>query len=93
MAGEAAEQVVLTLFVRGYSRRSAAAIQLVRRVCDERLAGRFQLEVIDVADQPALVREAGITTAPALVRYQPEPMLRTVGPLTEPRILEGMGLG
>lgn len=85
-------EVELALFVRGCSGHSAAAIQLVRRLCDERLGTRCLLEVIDVTSDPERVREAGVMTAPALVRIKPEPRLRTSGPLTEARVLTGMGL-
>ena len=58
----------LTLYVNGASPRSIAAIEAVRRVCDEELGGHVNLEVIDVQQQPALVLRDQIIAAPTLVK-------------------------
>ena len=86
------ETMLIELFVQGQSARSSAALEVVRRVCEERLRGRYQLDVIDIQQQPDRISDAGIIAAPALVRRRPEPVLRTIGHLTEARVLNGLGL-
>jgi hypothetical protein len=83
---------VLHLYVRGWSPQSEAAIRLVRRLRDERLAGRCELEVIDVHQQPELAHRGGVLATPTLVRAAPGPVRRVVGQLTEARICEALDL-
>lgn len=85
-------EFVLELFVQGQSVQSNAALELVRSVCEARLAGRYSLEVIDIQQQPERTRDADIVAAPALLRRWPEPMLWTVGRFSEARVLQGLGL-
>lgn len=84
--------VVLELFVQGQSARSNAAVAVVQGVCEARFPGRYRLDVIDIQQHPERTRRAGIAVAPALVRLAPQPVLRTVGRLTEERVLRGLGL-
>ena len=84
----------LTLYVNGASPRSIAAIEAVRRVCDEELGGHVNLEVIDVQQQPALVLRDQIIAAPTLVKRLPAPLRRMVGDLSDPaRLRLGLDLG
>ncbi len=85
-------EIVLELFVQGQSARSGAALELVRRVCETHLKSRYQLEVIDIQQQPERTREASVAAAPALIRRAPEPVLRITGLFTEERILTSLGL-
>ena len=73
----------LTLYVRGASPRSAAALETVRRICDEELADRVELRVVDVALEPALVLEDQIMAIPTLVKRLPAPLRRLVGNLSD----------
>ena len=95
MTGEAADDGwTLTLYVNGASPRSIDAIEAVRRVCDEELGGRVDLEVIDVQQAPALVVRDQIIAAPTLIRRLPAPLRRIVGDLSDPaRLRLGLDLG
>jgi circadian clock protein KaiB len=84
---------VLRLFVTGMTPRSTRAIRAVRAICQERLEGRFQLEIVDVYQQPQLIRGEQIVATPTLVKYQPEPLRRIVGDMTDTkRLCYGLGL-
>jgi circadian clock protein KaiB len=78
------ETYVLRLFVTGTTTRSLRAIANVRRVCDEHLAGRFDLEVVDVYADPDATREHQIVATPTLVKVRPEPVRRLIGDLSDP---------
>lgn len=73
----------LTLYVNGASPRSAAAIVAVRRLCDEDLADRVDLNVINAAEHPALVKKDHILALPTLVKHSPGPPRHLVGNLTD----------
>ena len=84
----------LTLYVSGASPRSAAAMETVRRLCDEELAGRVELEIVDLAEEPARVRDDQIMAVPTLVKHQPPPLRRLVGNLADvERLRAGLDLG
>jgi len=84
----------LTLYVSGASPRSAEAITAVRRICDEDLAGRVELTVLDATDHPDRVLADHILAIPTLVKNSPEPMRHLVGNLTDAdRVRAGLDLG
>ena len=84
----------LTLYVSGASPRSAAALETVRRICDEELSGRVDLRVVDLAQEPARVMEDQILAVPTLVKHQPSPLRRMVGNLADAdRVRAGLDLG
>ena len=88
-----AQQYVLRLYVTGMTPRSTRAISAVRAICEEFLAGRFDLEIIDVYQQPALIRDEQILATPTLVKKGPEPERRMIGDMTNrARVLAGLGL-
>ena len=87
------ETYVLRLFVAGTTTRSQNAITNVRRICDQHLAGRFDLEVIDVYTHPEQTRDFQIVATPTLVKLMPEPLRRIVGDLSNrQRVLNGLRL-
>ena len=87
------EQFVLRLYVTGMTPRSTRAIRAVRTVCDEFLSGRYALEIIDVYQQPARIRDEQIVATPTLVRQGPAPMRRMIGDMTNrTRLLQGLGI-
>jgi circadian clock protein KaiB len=73
----------LTLYVSGASPRSSEAIVTVRQICDEDLAGRVDLTVVNAVDHPALVKRDHILALPTLVKHAPEPLRHLVGNLTD----------
>ena len=84
----------LTLYVSGASPRSAEAILAIRRICDEDLAGRVDLTIVNAAENPALVREDHIVAVPTLVKRTPEPLRHLVGNLSDlERVRAGLDLG
>lgn len=84
---------VLRLYVTGMTPRSTRAIGAVRAICEEFLAGRFELEIIDVYQQPALIRDEQIIATPTLVKKGPSPERRMIGDMTNrARLLSGLGL-
>jgi circadian clock protein KaiB len=86
-------QYVLRLYVTGKTPNSVRAISRVREICEEYLPGRYQLQVIDIYQQPALAEGDSIQMAPTLVRREPGPLRRLIGNLADrDRILAGLEL-
>ncbi|MBW3097404.1 circadian clock KaiB family protein [Pseudohoeflea coraliihabitans] len=84
---------VLRLYVTGSTPRSTRAVEIIRRVCEERLNGRYDLEVIDIYQNPQAARDAQIIAAPTLVKILPEPLRRIIGDLSNSdRVLAGLNL-
>jgi circadian clock protein KaiB len=87
------QQYVLRLYVTGMTPRSTRAIRSIRSICEEFLAGRFSLEIIDVYQQPALIRDEQIFATPTLVKKGPEPERRMIGDMSNrARVMAGLGL-
>jgi len=85
---------LLTLYVSGASPRSAEAIDTVRRICDEELAGRVELRIVDVSERPAPAISDDIFAVPTLVKRWPPPSRRLVGNLANAdRVRAGLNLG
>ncbi len=84
---------VLRLYVSGTTPRSLQAIEAVRAVCEENLAGRYEIEVIDLYKKPEAARERQIIAAPTLVRELPLPIRKLIGDLTDvKRVLKGLDI-
>ncbi|MBV9485877.1 MAG: hypothetical protein JO246_07440 [Frankiaceae bacterium] len=89
----AQQAYVLRLYVVGLTPASQRAIMRLREICEQHLAGRYQLEVIDIHLQPELAAEADIIATPTLLRLLPEPVVRIVGDLADNhRVLVGLDL-
>jgi len=87
------DEWILRLYVAGQSARSAAALRNLKAICDEHLAGRYRIEVIDLLKQPQLARGDQIVAVPTLVRHLPPPMKKIIGDLSnEERVLVGLDL-
>ena len=85
------ERYVMRLFVTGMTPRSLEAITRAKAICEEYLAGRYELEVIDIYQQPELARGDQIVACPTLVRKLPLPLRRLVGDLSNvERVLRGL---
>jgi circadian clock protein KaiB len=84
---------LLRLYITGNTDKSSRAILNLREVCEKHLEGRYQLEVIDINQQPALARHDQIIATPTLVKQLPLPIRRLIGDLSETeRILVGLDL-
>jgi len=83
----------LRLYIAGQTQRSLAALANLRKLCDEHLAGRYQIEVVDLLEHPQLAAGDEIVAIPTLVRKLPAPMRKIIGDLrnTE-RALVGLQL-
>ena len=87
------EKYVLRLFVAGMNSKSIQAVENIKRICESYLAGRYQLEVIDVYQQPILAKEGQIVAAPTLIKELPPPLRKLVGSMSDTqRVLVGMDL-
>ena len=86
-------QYVLRLYVTGTTGRSVHAIQNVKRVCEEHLDGRYELEVVDLYKNLPLARGDQIVAAPTLIKRLPLPLRRLIGDMSdEERVLVGLDL-
>lgn len=74
---------LLRLYVAGATDRSRQAILRARQLCETELKGNYELEVIDVYQQPILARDGQIIAVPTLVRDFPKPVRRLIGDLTK----------
>ena len=87
------EEWILRLYVAGQSPRSAAALRNLKAICDQHLAGRYRIELIDLLKNPQLARGDQIVAVPTLVRHLPPPMKKIIGDLSnEERVLVGLDL-
>lgn len=83
----------LRLYVAGQTPRSITALANLKRLCDTRLAGQYEIEVIDLLRHPHLARQDQIVAIPTLVRKLPRPMRKIIGDLSgRERVLVGLGL-
>jgi circadian clock protein KaiB len=73
----------LRLYVAGDSPRSRAAIMNLRRLCEQHLAGRHTIEIVDLLKNPALAKAHQIVAIPTLIRQLPEPVKRVIGDLSD----------
>jgi circadian clock protein KaiB len=87
------ERYILKLYVAGMTSRSTRAVENVRAFCEKHLEGRYDLQVIDVYQQPALARTEQLIAAPTLIKKLPLPLRRLIGDMSnEERILVGLDL-
>ena len=85
--------VHLCLYVAGLTPRSTLAVAELNHLCEQHLAGRCSVEIIDIYQQPERAVEAQIVAVPTLVKTQPAPTQRSIGKLTDSqRVLRNLGL-
>lgn len=88
-----AEYWCLRLYVAGQSPRSIHAFQNLKELCETHLAGRYEIEIIDLIENPRLARGDQIVAVPTLVRKLPEPVRKIIGDLSNTdRVLVGLDL-
>ena len=84
---------MLRLYVTGMSQNSRRAITNIKKICEEHLRGRYDLEVIDIYQQPTLAEGEQILAAPTLIKKLPLPLRRFIGNMSNTdRILLGLDL-
>jgi circadian clock protein KaiB len=83
----------LRLYVAGKTPKSVAAIRNLQRLCDEHLAGKYAIEIVDLLAHPHLAKGDEIVAIPTLIRKLPEPIRRVIGDLSNlERALVGLAL-
>lgn len=83
----------LRLYVAGQTPKSIAALANLKKFCEEYLADRYRIEVIDLVENPQLARKDQIVAIPTLVRKLPEPIRKMIGDLSDTeRVLVGLEL-
>lgn len=93
MAKPVDRQYMLQLYITGTSARSARAIVNIRKICEEHLGKGYELEVIDIARQPARARREQLVAAPTLIKQSPPPVRRFIGDMSQTdRIVDGLDL-
>lgn len=89
----ALNRYVLRLYVAGQTPKSVNAIANLKKICEENLQGRYELEVIDLYQQPHLAQGEQIIALPTLIRKLPPPLRRIIGDLSNTeRVLVGLDL-
>jgi circadian clock protein KaiB len=84
---------ILRLYVAGKTPKSVAALANLKKICEEHLAGRYKLQVVDLLENPQLARGDQILAIPTLVRKLPLPVRRIIGDLSNTeRVLVGLDL-
>lgn len=84
---------VLRLYVAGQTPKSLVAFANLKKLCEEHLANRYVIEVIDLSKQPQLAQNDQIVALPTLIRKMPEPIKRIIGDLSNvERVMVGMDL-
>lgn len=91
--GSKEKKYVLRLFISGTTPKSTEAIMNIKKICDEHLSGRYELEVIDIYQQPDLAKGEQVIAAPTLVKKLPPPLRKFIGNMRDvDRILVGLDL-
>ena len=87
------KKYLLRLYVTGTTSKSIRAIHNLKSICEDRLKGRYVLEVVDIYQQPALAKGEQIIAAPTLIKSLPLPLRRLIGDMADTeRVLVGLGL-
>jgi circadian clock protein KaiB len=90
---QAEAEFELRLYVAGQTSRSLAAFANLKTICEEHLAGRYRIEVVDLLKNPQLAQGDQILAIPTLVRKLPEPIKKIIGDLSDTlRVLVGLDI-
>ncbi len=83
----------LRLYVAGQTPKSLAAFANLKKICEENLAGKYRIEIVDLAAHPELARQDQILAIPTLVRQLPPPVKKIIGDLSnQERVLVGLDI-
>jgi circadian clock protein KaiB len=90
---EESDRYELRLYVAGQTPKSIAAFNNLKKICEEHMAGKYRIEVIDLLKNPQLAKGDQIFAIPTLVRKLPEPLRKIIGDLSNTeRVLVGLDL-
>lgn len=85
---------MLRLFTSGTTPRSTRALQNLREICETDLEGNYELEVVDIYQEPGRATESDIIAAPTLIKDEPLPIKRLIGDLSDrPKVLLSLAVG
>lgn len=76
-------QYLLKLYVTGHTPRAEVAIDNLRRICEDDLGGRYDVEIIDVLEHPQLAEDEKVLATPTLIKSLPPPLRRVIGDLSD----------
>ncbi len=83
----------LKLFITGASPNSVKAINNVKTICEKHLEGRYDLEIIDIYQEPQTAKAEQLIALPLLIRYSPLPIRRLIGNMSDTnKVLKGLEL-
>ena len=87
------KRYVLSLYIAGATPKSTRAIMSIKKICEEYLMGRYELEVVDIYQQPELVKEEQIIAIPTLLKKLPLPLRKFIGDMSKTeKILVGLDI-
>lgn len=93
LADAEGEDYLLRLYVAGTTPRSARAIANIKKICEDELKGRYDLEVVDVYQEPDKVKSEQLVALPTLIKRLPAPLRRVIGDLSDKdRVLVGLNI-
>jgi circadian clock protein KaiB len=91
MSGLLKDKYVLRLFITGTTKKSVLALTNLKKICEEYLEGRYELEVIDLYQNPGLAIDEQIIAAPTLIKKLPLPFRRIIGDMSDvEKVLMGL---
>jgi circadian clock protein KaiB len=91
--GSQSKEWELRLYIAGKTPRAVKAFQNLQNICEEHLAGRYHIEIIDLIENPTLARGDQIVAVPTLVRKLPTPLKKIIGDLSnKERVLVGLDI-
>ena len=92
-AREVDPEYLLRLFVSGFTSRSQRAIANLTAICEDHIAGRYRIEVIDLHQSPSLAQDEQIIATPTLLKVRPLPPQRVIGDLSQAdKVLHGLDI-
>lgn len=84
---------VLRLFITGASPNSIRAVENIKSICEEYLPGNYNLEIIDIHQQPQLAEGEDVVAVPLMIKLAPYPKRRMIGDMSDTkRVLKGLGI-
>jgi len=93
ISGSGSEKYSLRLYISGTTSRSVLALTNLKKICEEYLEGRYELEVIDLYQMPRLAKDEQIIAAPTLIKKLPLPFRRIIGDMSNrEKVLMGLDL-
>lgn len=88
-----ANEYQLRLFVTGHTQKSVRAVQNITRLCEQHLSGRYDLQVVDLYQQPELAVQHQLVAAPTLIKMLPLPLRKMIGDMSDSgRVLASLGI-